>query len=93
VARSTSGRSHSSDGRGVLLVSWGAAAITAWLAAPSVATQVDQLASALPGALERATEPLERFSWWTIGKLLSMAVIGIATWVGLVLLKIPLASG
>lgn len=29
--------------------------------------------------------------WWTLGRLLAMAIIGVATWVGLWLLGIPLA--
>jgi predicted PurR-regulated permease PerM len=41
----------------------GGVAVMAWLAAPSVATQVDELTSTLPRALERATEPLQRHEW------------------------------
>lgn len=149
--------------------------VAAWIAAPFVATQTDQLLAALPGALQRVTDPMERFSWgrsvleglrdpgeilsrgdawagaggivattlggvgsflvivfvglftgfdpdpyvrgvlrlvpthrraragelialsshtlrlWMIGKLLSMAVVGITTGVGLAMLKVPLA--
>lgn len=153
----------------------GLAVLTGWLAAPSVANQVDALTEALPRAFEKATEPLDRHRWgrtllerarhpgemivrretwsnaggvlfatlgvggslvvflfiglytgfdpgsyrrgflrlipdhrrervaeitssiahtlqmWMVGKLLSMTVVGIATWIGLALLDIPLA--
>lgn len=153
----------------------GLVAVVTWLAAPSVATQVDELTTTLPRALDRATQPLERHAWgrsilerarnvddllgrtealsqaggvisttlgsvgslfvfvfvglftafdpdsyrrgilrlvprsrrarvgeilsltahtlqmWMVGKLASMAVVAIATWVGLALLEIPLA--
>jgi predicted PurR-regulated permease PerM len=157
----------------VLLI--GAAGVMAWLAAPSVARQLDELTTTLPRALDNAAEPLKSFSWvdavmkrardaddvlarretwsqaggavstalggfgslfiflfvglftafdpdlyrrgflrlipsrrrprvgeilsliadtlqmWMVGKLASMALVGIATWVGLALLGIPLA--
>lgn len=150
-------------------------AVFGWLAAPSVATQVDELTTTLPRALDRASEPLQRHAWgrsllekvrdiddlmgrsetwsraggviattlggvgsviifvfvglftafnpelyrrgilllvprerrarvgeilssiaqtlqmWMVGKLVAVAVVGAATWVGLALLEIPLA--
>jgi predicted PurR-regulated permease PerM len=153
----------------------GLVAVIAWLAAPSVATQVDELTTALPRAFEAATAPIERHAWgrsllerarqfddvlarretwsraggllfstlgsagslfvlvfiglftafdpdsyrngmlrmlprsrrarareissmiahtlqlWMVGKLVSMTVVGVSTWVGLTLLEIPLA--
>ncbi|MDF3065003.1 MAG: hypothetical protein K0R38_604 [Polyangiaceae bacterium] len=153
----------------------GAAGVTAWLAAPSISSQLDELMTTLPRALDKAAEPLQRFSWaravlerarhadgalarretwsqaggaisaalggfgslvvilfvglftafdpdlyrrgflrlmptgrrarageilslmahtlqmWMVGKMASMALVGIATWVGLALLGIPLA--
>lgn len=153
----------------------GLAALTAWLAAPSVATQIDELTTTLPRAFDKATEPLERHSWgrallsrarhadeivardetwsqaggaissmlgslgsfvvvvfvglftgfnpglyrrgflrlvptgrgsrvgdilsltahtlrmWMVGKLTSMAVVGLGTWAGLALLEVPMA--
>ena len=153
----------------------GLAAVTVWLAAPSVATQIDELTTTLPRAFDKATEPLERHSWgrslldrarhadeivargeawsqaggaifatlgglgslvvvvfiglftgfnlglyrrgflrlvptrrrsrvgdilsliahtlrmWMVGKLASMAVVGLGTWVGLALFEVPMA--
>lgn len=152
-----------------------ATTLTVWLSAPIVATQVDDLASTLPRAIDEATRPLTQVAWgrslldkahdpqtfiggreawaqaggmvswtlgglgsilvvlfvglftafdphlyvrgvirllprerrarvkevlyatgdtlqlWIVGKLLSMAVIGVGTWVGLAMLDIPLA--
>jgi len=157
----------------VLLI--GTSGVMAWLAAPSVASQLDELTTTLPRALDNAAEPLKRFSWvdaamkrsrdgddllarretwsqaggavstalggfgsliiflfvglftafdpdlyrrgflrlipskrrprvseilsliahtlqmWMVGKLASMVLVGVATWVGLALLGIPLA--
>jgi predicted PurR-regulated permease PerM len=154
----------------------GVAALTVWLAAPSVAAQLDELTTTLPQALEKASKPLEHFAWgrsvlarlrhpgdvlehraawsraggvlsttlgglgglfvvffiglflafdpdlyvrgflrvvpggrrayvrrslslvshtlqmWMIGKLGSMSIVGIGTWLGLALLEIPLAT-
>lgn len=48
-----------------------------------------------PRRRERAREVLlavgDTLQWWFLGKLMSMTVIGVLTWIGLVILGVPLA--